>query len=119
MPLNKQTKNRTMSGITRRDFVNMTTGVPVMLAAGTYPGDESMELKSVPENDLPANCWKSFCLAVISTRSANRTLPARAIDNGVFLIFVNDCGLATSGFNRQATVLVYSPEGDIGPQSPL
>lgn len=49
---------------------------------------------------------------------ANRSLPARAIDNGVFLIFVNDCGLAANGEYREATILVYSPEGKLIAESP-
>lgn len=49
---------------------------------------------------------------------SNRTLPSRAIDNGVFLIFVNDCGMATSGEYREATILIYSPEGLLIAESP-
>ena len=49
---------------------------------------------------------------------SSRTLPGRAIDNGVFLIFVNDCGMATSGEYREATILIYSPEGKLIAESP-
>lgn len=49
---------------------------------------------------------------------SSRTLPGRAIDNGVFLIFVNDCGMATTGEYREATILIYSPEGKLIAESP-
>lgn len=43
---------------------------------------------------------------------AGHTLPARAIDNGTFLVYVNDCGMAASGEYRESVVLVYSPAGN-------
>lgn len=49
----------------------------------------------------------------------SRTLPSRAMDNGVFLIFINDCGTGASTPNGfEPVCLIYSPQGKLIAESP-
>lgn len=64
-------------------------------------------------NHLKRNrSWKDY---------ASRTFPARAIDNGAFLVAVNSCGPVPNGsrtYYGNPVVMVYSPMGELVAESP-
>ena len=67
-----------------------------------------------PQDDAGSRnrAWKDY---------AGRTFPARAIDNGVFLVAVNACGPTSYGdyaYDGNPMVLIYSPLGQLVAESP-
>jgi N-carbamoylputrescine amidase len=65
-----------------------------------------------PNHSERNRAWKDY---------ASRTFPARAIDNGMFMIAVNACGTTPNGareYHGNPIVMIYSPLGELIAESP-